>query len=154
MSITHLPTAPTTTDNVTIKVSGYFPDGCWEPAALDSFRLSGNTIYIFSSANDNWNGGSCPTILVPYEFTASFGPLAAGDYTVVSSMQTNSLRWSFGVFCTHNFSVATAKSIPSLPKFGVIFLALLLSGIATLFIRQIGMVAQGEKGLGSWDRFA
>ncbi len=123
MGIAHFPPQPSIQDSVAIEVSGYFPDGCWGCArnenfeigclgteVLDSFGVSGGSIYVYSSARDGWMPGfACPLVIVPYQFRIMVGPLPAGNYTVVSLMETNSLREPLGVACSSGFSVAGAS---------------------------------------------
>ena len=136
MDISVLPSQPSGLDSITIEVSGAFSDGCWEPAILDSFRITGNTISIYSFAQDNWTPPmSCPLVIVPFQFKIKIGPLPVGNYTVISSMQTNSFREQSGL-CTSNFTVSLSNPIPSLNSYGFAVFALLLIGSMLWMIRK------------------
>lgn len=120
MDVAQFPAQPSPQDTVTVEVSGYFPDGCWGcprnenfdsectgTEILDSARRVGSTIYLYASARDGWMPeGACVLVIVPYRFRINVGTLPAGNYTIVSLMETNSLREPSGVTCSTGFSVA------------------------------------------------
>jgi hypothetical protein len=74
-----IPSDPTTIDDISIKVSGLWSDGCIprDPKV----RISGNQIHIESSSP----GGPCILIIMPYLLEVSVGKLSAGTYGVTAA---------------------------------------------------------------------
>ncbi|HXF49609.1 MAG TPA: hypothetical protein VNL73_09345 [Verrucomicrobiae bacterium] len=120
-NITHFPAQPSTQDSITIEVTGWFGD-CWgcarsedhnfdectETEVLDSFRVSGNNIYVYSSGYDGKPGDSsiqCFAVVIPFRFQITTGPLPAGNYSVISLMHHNSLRKPSPLSCISSFTV-------------------------------------------------
>ena len=118
--ISHTPFQPSTQDSVTIEVAGWFGDcwgcariedpndGCVGTEVLDSLRVSGDNIYLYSSAYDGKPADSlyqCFAWVIPFEFQVKLGPLPAGNYAVVSLMHHNSLREPSPFSCTSSFTV-------------------------------------------------
>jgi hypothetical protein len=79
------PASPTTEDDVSIEVSGYFPDACWliEDESMD---MHGTAIDIVIRARDSWQQPGDPCSLQPQEVLYVYdylaGILAEGTYTV------------------------------------------------------------------------
>ena len=48
---------------------------------------------------------ACPLVIILYQLQIKTSPLPAGNYTVVSLLETNSLREPFGVSCSSSFTV-------------------------------------------------
>jgi len=104
--IASFPTQPSTQDSITILVRGRFSYGCWQRATLDSFRIAGDTVYVHSSARDFWPQIPCIQVVINYQIQVNVGLLPAGNYSIVSLMEVNSLRYPMPVAsCSSNLAV-------------------------------------------------
>ena len=88
-----VPSNPTVNDNVTIRLSGDFADGCWHPGPGQCGSVDGGVISPSIMVIDVWQpGGICPMVIVDYSFSCEYGTLAAGHYTVNFTEEHESLR--------------------------------------------------------------
>jgi hypothetical protein len=82
-SVEVTPSNPTVDDVVTIEVSGYYEDSCWEVGPYQCGMLQGFTINLATIGYDSWQPGwVCLPVIVPYSFACEYGPLEAGHYVV------------------------------------------------------------------------
>jgi hypothetical protein len=78
-----LPAQPTIADFIQIRLSGGFPNSCWEASA--SHTVSGNDINV--SLLGTKEGEGCLDVITPYSVTLDVGLLVAGDYDINLSAQ-------------------------------------------------------------------
>ena len=76
------PAAPTTSDPVSITVSGVFTTSC--TPGYQSHQVTGNEINIHGSVPDQ---SFCLNIETPFSYTVGVGPLAAGVYTATNTIE-------------------------------------------------------------------
>ena len=82
------PAQPTEHDTVSLTVIGGLSDACWSVQSYDFGEYSPRQFTASMFAVDIWEEGmGCATIIVPYHFTETLGPLDPGTYTV--SVQEN-----------------------------------------------------------------
>ena len=76
------PAAPTTSDPVSITVSGVFTTSC--TPEYQSHQVTGDEINIHGSVPDQ---SFCLNIETPFSYTVEVGPLAAGVYTATNTIE-------------------------------------------------------------------
>ena len=111
-SISVVPSNPTLSDSLLIKALTSFSSGCWASMVLDSYQVVNDSIFIFSTAKDNWVPPryACDFGFVFYEVGVKISPLTSGAYTVVSHLTLNSQRCPYTVTAYHNFYICSAFS--------------------------------------------
>ncbi|MFH1220091.1 MAG: hypothetical protein V1694_06515 [Candidatus Eisenbacteria bacterium] len=111
-SVEVIPSAPTVNDIVTVRVSGDFNDGCWDPGLHECGAVAGFTITPTIWATDSWQpGGVCPMMMVPYFFSCEYGRLEAGHYVVTVTEEHRSLRDPFPDVFSVEFDVVMPPAI-------------------------------------------
>jgi len=87
------PCNPTARDSVTVRVGGYYPDGCWHPQPGQCGEVDGTSITVTVRATDFWQPGDyCLMWIVPYCLACDYGTLKPGHYTVTVIEEHDSLR--------------------------------------------------------------
>src|SRR5690606_7637789 len=75
------PACPAPTTELTIRAAGEWPDSCPPNIA----RVSVDDFEVDLKLVSDPPPGPCPTVITAYSHEVSFGPLAAGEYTVYVS---------------------------------------------------------------------
>ncbi len=91
-----VPSSPTATDNVSVRISGQWPDACIPRNA--QVVIAGNEIRI----NTSNPGQVCAQVLTPYNLVVPVGRLDAGDYRVVVTHTSSGGQCELG---RRNFTV-------------------------------------------------
>jgi hypothetical protein len=73
-----LPLQPSPSDLVQVRLSGEFPDSCWDASA--SYSMAGTDINV--TLVMTYAGGGCLTVITPWGITLDIGALPAGQYNV------------------------------------------------------------------------
>ncbi|HVR76020.1 MAG TPA: hypothetical protein VMT52_16935 [Planctomycetota bacterium] len=93
-SVALVPPQPTVKDQVTVKISGDFPDGCWRFQGYSQNVQPGRiTINVGASVV----AGACTQALVPYTLEADLGVLPAGHYELTVTDPQESKTVGFDV---------------------------------------------------------
>lgn len=80
VSIATSPTAPAPGDQIVLKLSGEWPDGCVPETGRTKLTTSGTKLHV----NFNYSGipGPCTAAVTPWALDVPVGPLAAGTWAV------------------------------------------------------------------------
>lgn len=80
-SVSFAPECPTLTDSVTVRVDGWYPNGCWAPMELDSAHVAGDEVHMYATTYHN-GYSFCPMVIVGFSFETRIAPLPAGTHPV------------------------------------------------------------------------
>jgi uncharacterized repeat protein (TIGR01451 family) len=99
------PVEPTSLDNITVRVEGWFPDGCWRVDSISVTKTNDTFAVNIYGSDAGAPGGYCPMIIIPYFLQETVGPLSAGDYVIDVTEFHDSERDPFPEQTTLEFSV-------------------------------------------------
>lgn len=107
------PSEPLDGEIIFVTVSGWLSDGCWS-YGHGEVAVVGSEITIDLYAADSWSsGGSCPTVVIPYEDYFEFGPLTPGTYLLRVIEHHDSLRYPEPEISEHE--IVVESSVPAEP---------------------------------------
>jgi hypothetical protein len=103
------PEKPTNLDNITIRVDGSLPDGCWGYGSGD-YSINNNQINIALYTYDGWMPGlACPLIVVDYSAEFNIGQLESGEYLINITEIPESLRYPLPDYYSYELFVAPTE---------------------------------------------
>jgi len=103
------PEKPTDLDNITLRVDGWLPDGCWAYGSGD-YSINNNQINIALYTYDGWMPGlACPLIVVDYSAEFNIGQLESGEYLINVTEFPESLRYPFPDYYSYEMFVAPTE---------------------------------------------
>lgn len=77
------PSQPTSHDSITFTLAGGFPNSCWNVQSYDFGESLPRQFNANVHAVDAWEPGMlCLTVMVPYQYSETIGPLNPGTYSV------------------------------------------------------------------------
>jgi hypothetical protein len=104
-SVEIIPENPTEIDDITLKVYGYFPNGCWGYNS-GTHSININQIAIDLYAYDVWVPGLyCSDVIIPYSDEFNIGQLVSGEYSINVTEYRDSLRDPFPDYYFSDFFV-------------------------------------------------
>ncbi|MBU0510058.1 choice-of-anchor D domain-containing protein [bacterium] len=137
------PAQPTDQDTITFSVAGLFLDGCWNLRDFNFNQMSSTQFSADVFAYDVWQPGQyCPLFIVDYVYSATFGPLDPGTYSIFVTEHHQSLREPEPNFASLMFEVmdflppAGISVIPESLAFGNVYVA--HDSVLMLTIQNIG----------------